>query len=406
MNLSKDRVLKTLNHEEPDRVPIFISSIDSEKVLRPLIENGKTLGSIGDYLKKMHYLLGWRKIVKWLSHQKFVLKAGFKQIIGVYKDLGIDLFATPVVLFITGSGRFGIKLIDDEKNYLNFVDEYGRIFKFIKTPDDLQLLYYVGGYFASNDLNESMEKYEKFKEKLDPDHPIRTRSYKSALELGKDDLYVIPAIAGVLEPVWESFGFDTFVKLIFKEKKFMKKVFRDLGEFSVNVVNNICENVGAELFWMWDDQAHKTGTFLTPNQFKEFVLPELKRICEACHKNGAKIIMHTDGNIEKIISDLVNEAKVDGLNPFEPGASMDIIDAKKKWGDKIALVGNVDPIEYLAHGTPELVEARVKELIKNCAPGGGYIISSGHSINPSVSYENFMAMINTAKKYGKYPINL
>ena len=405
MNKSKERILKTIEHEEPDRVPIYISSIDSEDVLKHFSRKNSTLGSVGDYLELMHYFLGWRKIVKWLSHRKIIIKAGLERILKIYKKLKIDLFTAPVALFITGAGKFGIKLKDDPSNYKNYVDEYGRIFKHIES-DGLKLMYYVGGYFASDDLTEAMAKYEQFAEKLDPYHPVRMRTYKSALEIAKDDIYVIPSIMGVLEPAWESFGFNTFVKLIFKEKKFMKRVFNNLGKFSVDIINDISAKTGCELFWMWDDQAHKTGTFLTPNQFKEFVLPELKNICEACHRNGAKIIMHTDGNIKKIMPDLINIAKIDGLNPFEPASSIDIIEEKKNWGDKITLVGNVDPIEYLAHGSPKMVENRVKELIKYCAPGGGYILSSGHSINPSVSYENFITLINTVKKFGTYPIKL
>jgi len=406
MNKSKIRVLTTLNHEEPDQVPIFIAGIDSEDVIKNLNKSGKSLGSVGDYLKKVQYIPFWRNLVKWISHTKLFIKAGLLNLIKLYKKVGIDLITVPMTLLITGGGKFGIKLPDDPKNKLNYVDEYGRIFKFIETPDKIKIAYYVGGYFDSNDLNEAMEKFENFIDKFDPEHPVRRRMYKTALEIAKDDIYVVPSSVGVLEPAWESFGFNTFVKLIFKEKDFMKKVFQKLGNIAKHVLEIACSEFGAELVWIWDDQAHKTGPFLTLEQFRTFVLPELKKICDMVHQYNAKLILHTDGNIYKLIDDLINVAKIDGLNPWEPASSMDIIEGKKKWGDKITLVGNVDPIKYLAHGTPEMVEERVKELIKYCAPGGGYILSSGHSIHPAVKYENFIAMINAAKKYGKYPLLL
>jgi uroporphyrinogen decarboxylase len=60
----------------------------------------------------------------------------------------------------------------------------------------------------------------------------------------------------------------------------------------------------------------------------------------------------------------------------------------------------------LAEKTPEFIQDSTKKLIKELAPGGGYILSSGHSINPAVKLENFLAMHKTLEKYGKYPINI
>jgi uroporphyrinogen decarboxylase len=60
----------------------------------------------------------------------------------------------------------------------------------------------------------------------------------------------------------------------------------------------------------------------------------------------------------------------------------------------------------LATGEISEIEAYAKRLIRELAPGGGYIFSSGHSINPAVTLDRFLAMLNIKKKYGNYPINV
>ena len=60
----------------------------------------------------------------------------------------------------------------------------------------------------------------------------------------------------------------------------------------------------------------------------------------------------------------------------------------------------------LAEKTPEFIKNYTKKLINEIAPGGGFILSSGHSINPAVKLENFLAMHETLKKYGTYPIKI
>ncbi|MHA1785929.1 MAG: uroporphyrinogen decarboxylase family protein, partial [Candidatus Helarchaeota archaeon] len=70
------------------------------------------------------------------------------------------------------------------------------------------------------------------------------------------------------------------------------------------------------------------------------------------------------------------------------------------------LIGNVDTIDLLAKGTPQQIENYVKKEIKVIGPGGGLIIASSHSINPAITFENYRTMIETAKKYGKYPIKI
>jgi uroporphyrinogen decarboxylase len=91
----------------------------------------------------------------------------------------------------------------------------------------------------------------------------------------------------------------------------------------------------------------------------------------------------------------------DALHPLEPGP-MDIEAVKRDYGDRLCLVGNIDLHYTLTLGTPEEVDAEVKQRIETIGMGGGYMISSANSITSYCKIENVRAMIEAIRKYGAY----
>jgi uroporphyrinogen decarboxylase len=82
------------------------------------------------------------------------------------------------------------------------------------------------------------------------------------------------------------------------------------------------------------------------------------------------------------------------------------VELKRTVGHRIALCGNIDLAYTLTRGTPEEVDAEVKERIRHVAPGGGYVLGSANSVPEYVPIENFNAMRAACLKYGRYPIAL
>lgn len=93
-----------------------------------------------------------------------------------------------------------------------------------------------------------------------------------------------------------------------------------------------------------------------------------------------------------------------GLHPIEP-AAMDIRAVKRRYGKRLCLVGNVD-VHTLAAGTPAQVETEVVGLLRDVAPGGGYMLSSGNSLASYCRIENIRAMVGTMERFGRYPIEV
>jgi uroporphyrinogen decarboxylase len=162
---------------------------------------------------------------------------------------------------------------------------------------------------------------------------------------------------------------------------------------------------GADFVMFGDDYAYKTGPLMSPAHFREFIFPVLKRSTKAIHDAGGFVVKHTDGNIWPIL-DMIVESGVDAINPLEPVAGMDIGEVKAKYGRQVAVIGNIDCGDLLSRHSVEEVRRAVKECIRKASPGGGHILSSSNTIHSSVKPENFLAMIETARECGRYPIDL
>lgn len=160
--------------------------------------------------------------------------------------------------------------------------------------------------------------------------------------------------------------------------------------------------VKEKIDWVYtaDDFGFKSGLFLPPELLKKLWLPKYKKIMDPLKEAGTAIMFHSDGKIDDMVPWIIDYG-IDALNPMDPYC-VDYHDYKARFGDKIALWGNID-IEFpLTNGTPEDVAKDVKEHMEVLKPGNGYICSSSHSIVNYIPYENFVALINAVHKYGKY----
>jgi len=395
---AKERVLKAINHEEADRVPYWEASIDNLKVCDHYDTKYAFQGVSG--LINLVYNLSFRnaklmtKIIRFATKRKFVIKTGLKRMSELYMKVGIDFSISPLALFPVKYDKNG------------WVDEYARRFDFKDVPgDDIEFNYYSGGVL------KDFEDYEEFNRKypLDPDDPYRETNYKVSKQIEekcKGKLYYMPAIVGMMEASWEGFGLENF-SILLSRKKQAKKVFDDKGKFAVELTKRIIDWGEDGAILVFDDYGYKAGLFMSPRNYREYVIPWLARICDTAHKGGVKVLLHSCGDIYEIFEDII-KAGVDALHPIEPTTAnpeYDIFKLKEKYGDKICFVGNVSP-QDLSDKDPDYIREYTKKLLKYVAPGGGFILSSGHSINPAISLENFLAMKDTLDKYGKYPIKV
>jgi uroporphyrinogen decarboxylase len=208
---------------------------------------------------------------------------------------------------------------------------------------------------------------------------------------------------GVYTPIWLLMGGEFFYRSLVKNPAFIAKMFERVGAMQYKLIEKILsfDIVGA--LRSNDDIAYNAGTLVSPKHLRQYVFPWLKTIGDLCKKKDIPLIFHSDGNLMAVIDDLV-AAGIKGLHPIQPNA-MDIIELKKKYGDKLCFLGNID-MDIMTRCEPKDVEALVLKNLKNIAPGGGYILGASNSVPEYIPVKNYNAMRETALKYGQYPIRL
>ncbi|KAA3665251.1 MAG: uroporphyrinogen decarboxylase [Chloroflexi bacterium] len=117
-----------------------------------------------------------------------------------------------------------------------------------------------------------------------------------------------------------------------------------------------------------------------------------------------KLLLHSDGAIRRFLPDLIEDG-VDGIDPVQVQCTgMEAVALKQDFGDKLFFHGAIDTQKILPFGTPDDVRTETKRIIQALAPGGGFILTPMHNVQPDVSPENLVAMCEAVKEFGVYPI--
>ncbi|MFN0165592.1 MAG: uroporphyrinogen decarboxylase family protein [Bryobacteraceae bacterium] len=206
--------------------------------------------------------------------------------------------------------------------------------------------------------------------------------------------------------MWSAYvnGLDNLLMNFLADPEFAHCLLDKVLDANIQLARNALR-AGAEVIVLGDDYAGNQGPMFSPKVYREFLAPRLKRMVDAVHEEGGLVIKHSDGNLWPLLDQIVDTG-IDAINPIEPVAGMDIGKVKKKYGERVAVVGNIDCSHVLSEDSEEEVEAAVIECIRKASPGGGHILSSSNSIHSAVKPQNYAAMIAAAKKYGAYPIRL
>ncbi len=157
-----------------------------------------------------------------------------------------------------------------------------------------------------------------------------------------------------------------------------------------------------DIFRIADDLGMQDRLLISPSQFDFFIAPRLKKLVDLAHSYDIKVMFHSCGAIEPLISKLI-ETGVDILDPIQvkaAGMQPDVL--KKLYGDQICFHGAIDTQFVLPKGTPALVAETVEEMINVLGRNGGYILSPSHVLQTDVSTENIKSLYLTAREKGVY----
>jgi uroporphyrinogen decarboxylase len=200
---------------------------------------------------------------------------------------------------------------------------------------------------------------------------------------------------GVLENVMLLVGFERLCMLLADDADLAKDIFDAVGSRLVRYYE-ICaayESVGALI--VNDDWGFKTGMMLSPADMRRYVFGWTRKIVEAIHKAGKPAILHSCGNLEKVMDDIIDDMKFDAKHSFED-VIIPVEQAYEKWGGRIAILGGID-MDFMCRSTPEQIRQRCQAILAKVATKGGYALGTGNSVPEYVPFDNYIAMIDCVR---------
>jgi hypothetical protein len=203
------------------------------------------------------------------------------------------------------------------------------------------------------------------------------------------DVFFVPNIDGpALMGIHGEIGLEAFSYFLFDCPDVIIAQLEHNTIRSVTTAAHYPADHGVMVGFLGDDIAFKSGPLLDPAWLRKHYFPRLARVIAAWHARGIKVLFHSDGNLNSILDDLV-AAGIDGLNPIEVLAGMDIADIHRRH-PHLFLAGGIDVSQLLPFGSPAEVRAAVTRAID--AAEGRIMIGSSTELHNEVPLANFLAL--------------
>ncbi len=383
---SRERVLKALNHEEPDRVPYDLAGTHVTGIANGAYE------ALRAYLGLPPREPQWLDVVQ--------------QVVVPHDDVMARFQVDTRGLYPLTSHNWDVyeKLEDGGANWVyhdewgmtqHFPREQGHWFSIVEHP------------LASAPPESASIDGHAWPNAVDPARVAGLRAQAVAFREAGHCVVIKGLCAGIFEMAQRIRGMENAMMdpLVYPEMSdrlygkladlkiaFWEMALAELGD----VVDVVVEN---------DDYGTQQSQLISHEQFRQFLRPHLKRVFAAIKQvaPNVRLFFHSCGNVRPFLPDFIEDG-VDILNPVHTSAQgMEPVALKRDFGDAITFWGGgVETQSVLPNGTPEEVREDVKRNVEALAPGGGYLFNTVHNIQSEVPPENIVAMWEALQEFGRY----
>ncbi len=210
----------------------------------------------------------------------------------------------------------------------------------------------------------------------------------------------IAILGKIFTATWELLGYEQFCLDMCMRPDFLKTLVKRVGDTQLAVFERVAHMDSVGAVWVPDDIAYHTGLMAPPDWLREHVFSYYRQMAEVCRALDKPFIYHSDGDLWSFL-DTILDTGFNALHPIEP-ESMDIYAVREYVGKRICLMGNIR-VHTLASGTPDEIQALVRDRIEHIGYDGAYCVGSSNSVPDYVPVENYMAMLKASAEYGAVP---
>lgn len=376
---SRERVLCALNHEEPDRVPIFFGTSGVTTMLASAYEHLKAHLCIERETKVFWRALGYTL----LDEEVMVL---------CHSD------ARPLI------PRAPLSALPREISEREFVDAWG-----ITWSMEPQSLYFeISAPPLANATIDDLEEYPW----PNLTHPSRFAGLAEQARAIHAAGYAVVALSGITPFEYSHMmrGYENWFGDLAGDPDFAQALLRKITTLQKDATMALLDEAGEhiDVIVTGDDLGSQQTTLISPEMYRRMLKPLHAELFGAIkRRTAAKIFYHSDGNIISLLNDLI-EVGVDLINPIHVAAGDmgNTARLKHEFGDRLSFCGGIDTTRVLPNGSTADVRAEVRRRISDLGHGGGYILAAVHCVQPDVPPENVLAMFDEAFNAGRYPLRL
>jgi uroporphyrinogen decarboxylase len=403
----RDRVLAALRHEESDRVPIdFGGTVDS------------TISAVGyQALRRQLGLPVTVTRVQDIYQYTAIIEEDVRRALGV--DV-MPILDEPMewreASLVDGSpaelpARFRPQTHEDGSQVV--LDRAGNVV--LKMPQ--------GGFYfdpvhspladaaSATDIKECLDQIENYDKPAHLDKAYEALADRAKALCENTDYLLIGYFGGhILQAAQSLRGWETFLVDLMVNRSFAEALLDALAEANIRRFAQYAQTVGryVHVVHFEEDLGMQDRPLLRPSLYRQVVRPYHEKLFRFARSQcDAYLLLHSDGAIAPLIPDFI-EMGIDAVNPVQVSAAgMDSRLLKREFGQDITFWGGgCDSQTILPFGTPDQVSDEVKRRIDDLAPGGGFVFCPIHNVQAEVPAENVVAMFQTAREYGTYPLEL
>lgn len=380
---SRDRVLATLNHRQPDRIPIDLGST----IVTSIAKNA--------YVDLKRYLEMYVGDIRMLDH--------VQQLPYVDEEL-LKRFEVDFRIIQLPPATAPDLRCWDEGAYHAFTDRWGAKLHMPKENG----YFYDWVEFPIKETSLAVLDEFHWPAPDPPEYLAELRRQAEHLYRKTDYALVGSAIigGGIFEQPARIMGMENFLVALKTDGQFADRLMEQITDLYIECSNRYLDEVGEFLhvFTYWDDLATQNSLMVSAESYRKLIKPKQRRLVEAIKKKTkAKVFFHCCGAAFDLIPDFI-EVGFDILNPVQVSAKgMDTARLKREFGKDIVFWGGgVDTQRTLPFGTPREVEDEVKRRIDELGPGGGFVFATVHNIQSFVPPANIVTAFDTALRHGTY----
>jgi uroporphyrinogen decarboxylase len=382
---SRERVLATLQHEQPDRIPLVIGVSNATGIkMQPY----KGIKDIIGVQAPDNYIYDWPELGT-AEIDEATMQRLHSDVRGV-----LDLEPEKV--------RERNRLRDPHSDY---IDSWGSGQTEV-TPGD----WFPGIHpLAEARTVDDLERYQGWPDMTDPTRIAHVG--ETARRLAAENQFAILATPWLLFPFERAHamqGMEPFLLNMAMDADFARALLEKIAAYCKQLMGRFLQELGdnVDIIKIGDDLGTQKSLMISPKMYRAILKPvHADFISFIKARTRAKIFFHSDGDVAPLIEDFI-DIGVDILNPIQTsaGSMSDLASLKKRFGRNIVFCGGIDSHRILPFGSVEEVRQEVRRVMQILGPGGGCMIGAVHTVMNDVPPENVLAMVDAVEEFGRYPL--